>query len=272
MKKLAFAFIVISILSCSSENDTTANNSFRLNPFNGQWSGTYTETISESSILDNGTWQGRVDDQNNFSGTQNSLIYNQSFDFSGTVSEEGDSFVRSGTTEDGIEFFGVFYGNEASGVFVSNRNPPANYGTWKGTKNAADNDYIFSEFVGTWSLLTETINSTNSTLSTCELNSTIVVSPTVLIVNDYSEDFSCGFVGCSIDSLETWNISYSSDSSATVTQTSSTDFCNGEFDATDTSLEISLDFEVIGDVISVTFELPNGDGTFSVLQRTYQRI
>ena len=40
--------------------------------------------------------------------------------------------------------------------------------------------FIFSEFVGTWRLLIETTNGVDLFLSPCEINSTVVVSPTVI--------------------------------------------------------------------------------------------
>jgi hypothetical protein len=275
MKKLLYLFLaLIFIFSCSgdSDNSTADDGNNTINPFIGEWTGSYEEVISQSPGLDVGTWQGTVDTQNNFIGVETNVTDGVSTDYSGFVPPNGDASIVIGTSGTSTVFTGVFYGNEASGIFVSNSSTPPNYGTWKGTKTIPDNDFVFSEFVGTWSLLTQTTNGVDLFLSECELNSTVVVSPTVLLINEYSASQTCGFDTCRIYSLETWDISYGAGSSATITQTKDTNFCNGEVDGTDTSLELDVNFEVSGEVLTVSYDLPQGDGSVSLIEKTYQRI
>jgi hypothetical protein len=83
-------------------------------------------------------------------------------------------------------------------VFVNNTSTPPDYGTWKGTKTIPDNDYVFNEFVGTWHLLSESEDGADLFLTACQLKSTIVVSPTILLINDFSNSSYCGFDSCRI--------------------------------------------------------------------------
>ena len=269
MKKILFITLIFLLISCSgSDNDNNYNNSE--NPFSGEWSGVYNETIDEDGI-GSGTWQGTVI-QNNFSGEYISLESNETNTYSGLVSADGDTSFTAGSTTDGAIFSGVMYGNEASGVFVNNTSTPPDYGTWKGTKTVPENNYVFNEFVGTWRLLSESQDGFDLFLSECQLKSTIVVSPTLLLINDFNDSSSCGFNSCSIYSLETWNISYDSGSTAIINQTSDINFCAGEVNDTDTNLQLTVDFQVIGNIINVSYDYPSSDGSILFVQKTYERI
>ena len=225
MKKFLFLNLIL-ILSACSGGDENNNDPNSENPFNGEWSGVFDETIDEDGI-NSGTWQGTINNQNNFNGEYVRAESNEINTYSGFVSTNGDASLTAGTTTDGAIFTGVMYGNEASGVFVNNTSTPADYGTWIGTKTIPDNDYTFNEFVGTWRLISESGDGTDLYLNDCQLKSTIVVSPTLLLINDFSDSSFCGFNSCSIYSLETWDITYESGSTfALINQTRDINFCN----------------------------------------------
>lgn len=269
MKKTLLIALTIMIIACS-DNDNYNNDNNSENPFSGEWSGVYNETIDEDGIS-SGTWQGTVI-QNNFSGEYMNSESNETNAYSGLVSADGDTSFTLGSTTDGAIFSGVMYGNEASGVFVNNSSTPPDYGTWKGTKTIPDNNYVFNEFVGTWRLLSESQDGFDLFLSECQLKSTIVVSPTLLLINDFNDDSSCGFDMCSINSLETWNILYDSGSTAIISQTNDINFCGGEINDTDTNLQLTINFQVIGNRINVSYDFPSSNGSILFVQKTYQRI
>jgi hypothetical protein len=242
------------------------------NPFSGEWSGVYDETIDEDGI-NSGTWLGTITNQNNFIGEYMSSESNEIDTYSGFVSPNGDASLTAGTTTDGAIFTGVMYGNEASGVFVNNTSTPSDYGTWKGTKTIPDNDYTFNEFVGTWRLISESEDGTDLYLNDCQLKSIVVVSPTLLLINEFSDSSFCGFNSCSIYSLETWDITYESGSTfVVINQTRDINFCNGEVDDTDTSLQLTVNFQIIGNRLEVSYDLPSSDGSTSFIQKEYVRI
>ena len=269
MKKIFLSALIFAIMACSG-GDNENNNSNLENPFSGEWSGVYNETIDEDG-LNSGTWQGEVI-QNNFSGNYMSSESAEVNIFSGPVTADGDTSLTAGGTTDGAIFSGVMYGNEASGVFVNNLSTPPDYGTWKGTKIIPDNNYVFNEFVGTWRLLSESQDGVDSLLSECQLKSTIVVSPTLLLINEFDDNFWCGFNSCSIYSLETWNILYDSGSTAIINQTRDINFCGGESDDTNTNLQLTIDFQVNGNMLNVSYDYPSSDGSSSFVQKTYERI
>ena len=101
MKKLLFLNILL-ILSACSGGDNDYNDTNIDNPFSGQWSGVYNETISYDGIS-SGTWQGTVD-QNNFIGEYVSSESNEIDTYSGFVSPNGDASLTAGTTTDGAIF------------------------------------------------------------------------------------------------------------------------------------------------------------------------
>ena len=271
MKKLLLLSLIIIFSACSGgdndDNDTNIDN-----PFIGEWSGVYDETIDEDGI-NSGTWLGTITNQNNFIGEYVSLESNEIDTYSGFVSPNGDASLTAGTTTDGAIFTGVMYGNEASGVFVNNTSTPADYGTWKGTKTIPDNDYTFNEFVGTWRVISESEDGTDLFLNDCQLKSTVVVSPSILLINDFNDNSFCGFNSCSIYSLETWDITYESGSTfVLIKQTSDINFCGGEVDDTDTSLQLTVNFQIIGNRLEVSYDLPSSDGSTSFIQKEYVRI
>jgi len=256
----------------ATETITVIDNNPIDNPFIGEWSGVYDETIDEDGI-NSGTWLGTITNQNNFIGDYVSSESNEIDTYSGFVSPNGDASLTAGTTTDGAIFTGVMYGNEASGVFVNNTSTPADYGTWKGTKTIPDNDYTFNEFVGTWRLISESEDGTDLYLNDCQLKSTIVVSPTLLLINEFSDNSFCGFNSCSIYSLETWDITYESGSTfVLINQTRDINFCNGEVDDTDTSLQLTVNFQIIGNRLEVSYDLLSSDGSTSFIQKEYVRI
>ena len=153
MKKLLLLNLIL-ILSACSGGDENNNDPNSENPFNGEWSGVFDETIDEDGI-NSGTWQGTINNQNNFNGEYVRAESNEINTYSGFVSPDGDASLTAGSTSGGAVFTGVMYGNEASGVFVNNTSTPPDYGTWKGTKTVADNNYVFNEFVGTWRMLAQ---------------------------------------------------------------------------------------------------------------------
>ena len=272
MKKLLLLCFVFSLIACSSADDNDDDNDINSeNPFNGEWSGVYDETIDENGI-NSGIWQGVISNQNNFSGDYISSNSNEINTYSGLVSPNGDASLTAGSTTEGAVFTGVLYGNEASGVFVNNTSTPPDYGTWKGTKTIPDNDYVFNEFVGTWHLLSESEDGTDLFLTACQLKSTIVVSPTILLINDFSNSSYCGFDSCRIYSLEIWNISYDSGSTAIISQTSDTNFCGGEVNDTDTNLQLTINFQVNGNRLEVSYDFPSSNGSILFVQKTYERI
>jgi hypothetical protein len=88
MKKLLLLGLIFILSACSGgDNDDNDNNID--NPFSGEWSGVYNETIDEDGI-GSGTWQGTVV-QNNFSGEYISLESNETNAYSGLVSADGDT-------------------------------------------------------------------------------------------------------------------------------------------------------------------------------------
>jgi hypothetical protein len=269
MKKILLIALTLMIIACSGgDNEDNYNN--LENPFSGEWSGVYNETIDEDG-LSSGTWQGAVI-QNNFSGEYMSSEGIEINSFSGPVTSDGDTSLTTGDTTDGAIFSGVMYGNEASGIFVNNTSTPADYGTWKGTKTIPDNNYVFNEFIGTWRLVSESQDGFDLNLSECQLKSTIVVSPTLLLINDFNDSISCGFNSCSIYSSETWNVLYDSGSTVIINQISDINFCGGEVNDTDTSLQLTIDFQVNGNIINVSYDYPSSDGSILFVQKTYERI
>ncbi len=270
MKRLLKLSLIFIISACSG-GDNDDNDTNQDNPFSGQWSGVYNETISYDGVS-SGIWQGTVN-QNNFTGEYVSSENNETNAYSGLVSPNGDASLTAGTTTDGAIFTGVMYGNEASGVFVNNSSTPPDYGTWKGTKTIPDNNFTFNEFIGTWRLISESEDGNDLFLNDCQLKSTIVVSPTILLVNDFSDNSFCGFNSCSIYSLETWDITYESGSTfVLINQTLDINFCNGEVDDTDTSLQITVNFQIIGNRLEVSYDLPSSNGSTSFIQKEYVRI
>ena len=267
MKKLLLLSALL-IIGCAGDNDNNDSNSE--NPFSGEWSGVYNKTNSEEGVS-SGAWQGTVT-QNNFNGEYVSSESNETDAYSGLVSPDGDTSFTTGSTTDGAIFGGVMYGNTASGVFVNNSSTPPDYGTWKGTKTIPDNNYVFNEFVGTWRLLSESQDGFDLFLSECQLKSTIVVSPTLLLINDFNDSSTCGFDSCSIYSLETWNVLYDSGSTAIISQTSDINFCGGEVNDTDTNLLLTINFQVIGNRINVSYDYPSSDDSILFVQKTYERI
>ena len=270
MKKLLLLNLIL-ILSACSGGDENNNDPNSENPFNGEWSGVFDETIDEDGI-NSGTWQGTINNQNNFNGEYVRAESNEINTCSGFVSPDGDASLTAGSTSGGAVFTGVMYGNEASGVFVNNTSTPPDYGTWKGTKTVADNNYVFNEFVGTWRMLAQSEDGVDLFLTECQLKSTVVVSPTVLLINDFSNSSFCGFDSCSIYSLETWNISYDSGSNVMISQTSDTNFCGGEVNDTDTSLQLTINFQITGNRIEISYDYPGSNGQTSFVQKTYERI
>lgn len=269
MKKLFLLYLITIVSACSG--DESDNNTNSDNPFSGQWSGVYNETISQDGVS-SGTWQGIVD-QNNFSGEYVSSESNETNAFLGLVSDDGDTSLTAGSTTDGAIFSGVMYGNEASGIFVNNSLTPKDYGTWKGSKTIPDNNYNFNEYVGTWRLISESEDGTDLFLNECQLKSTIVVSPTILLVNDFSDNSFCGFNSCSIYSTETWDITYESGSTfVLINQTLDINFCGGEADETDTSLQLTVNFQITGNRLEVSYDLPSSDGSAYSVQKEYVRI
>jgi hypothetical protein len=131
---------------------------------------------------------------------------------------------------------------------------------------------VFNEFVGTWRLLSESQDGFDLFLSECQLKSTIVVSPTLLLINDFNDSSTCGFDSCSIYSLETWNVLYDSGSTAIISQTSDINFCGGEVNDTDTNLLLTINFQVIGNRINVSYDYPSSDDSILFVQKTYERI
>ncbi len=110
-------------------------------------------------------------------------------------------------------------------------------------------------------------------LNDCQLKSTIVVSPTLLLINDFSDNSFCGFNSCSIYSLETWDITYESGSTfVLINQTGDINFCNGEVDDTDTSLQLTVNFQITGNRLEVSYDSPSSDGSTSFIQKEYVRI
>lgn len=268
MKKTLLLNLLIILSACSGGDDNN-NDTDSENPFNGEWSGVYNETVSYD--ISSGTWQGTVD-QNNFIGEYVSLESNEIGTYSGNVSPDGDASLSAGSTSSGSVFTGVMYGNEASGVFVNNTSTPPDYGTWKGTKTVPDNNYVFNEFVGTWRVLSQSEDGADLFLSECQLKSTIVISPTLLLINDFSNSSSCGFDTCSIYSSEIWNVSYNSDSTAIISQTRDINFCGGEIDDTDTNLQLTIDFQVTGNRVEVSYDYPSSNGQTVFVQKTYEKI
>ena len=98
-------------------------------------------------------------------------------------------------------------------------------------------------------------------LNDCQLKSTIVVSPTILLVNDFSDNSFCGFNSCSIYSTETWDITYESGSTfVLINQTLDINFCGGEADETDTSLQLTVNFQITANRLEISYDLPSSDG------------
>ena len=74
-------------------------------------------------------------------------------------------------------------------------------------------------------------------------------------------------------SLETWDITYESGSTfVLINQTRDTNFCNGEAHDTDTSLQLTVNFQIIGNRLEVSYDLPSSDGSTSLIQQEYVRI
>ena len=269
----ATLFLVFSCLIIACTGGGNDNNETNLdNPFSGDWSGVYNETIDYDGI-DSGTWEGNISNQNIFSGNYISSTNDEIENYFGFVSPDGDASLAAGNTSEGAVFTGVMYGNEASGVFVNNTSTPPDYGTWKGVKIIPDNNYIFNEFVGTWQVLSESEDGVDLFLNDCQLKSTIVVSPTILIVNDFNDSSFCGFNSCNIYSSEIWDIAYDSGSSfVIINQTSDINFCGGEVDDTNTSLQLTVNFQIIGNRLEVSYDYPNDDGSTSFIQKLYERI
>lgn len=270
MKRFLKLSLILIISACSG-GDNDDNDTNQENPFSGQWSGVYNETISYDGVS-SGIWQGTVN-QNNFIGEYVSSESNETNAYSGLVSPNGDASLTAGTTTDGAIFTGVMYGNEASGVFVNNSSTPPDYGTWKGTKTIPDNNFTFNEFIGTWRLISESEDGNDLFLNDCQLKSTIVVSPTILLVNDFSDNSFCGFNSCSIYSTETWDITYESGSTfVLINQTLDINFCGGEADETDTSLQLTVNFQITGNRLEISYDLPSSDGSAYSVQKEYVRI
>ena len=91
-------------------------------------------------------------------------------------------------------------------------------------------------------------------------------------INDFNDSTSCGFNSCSIYSSETWNVLYDSGSTVIINQISDINFCGGEVNDTDTSLQLTIDFQVNGNIINVSYDYPSSDGSILFVQKTYERI
>jgi len=102
MKKLLLLNLIL-ILSACSGGDENNNDPNSENPFNGEWSGVFDETIDEDGI-NSGTWQGTINNQNNFNGEYVRAESNEINTYSGFVSPDGDASLTAGSTSGRICF------------------------------------------------------------------------------------------------------------------------------------------------------------------------
>lgn len=57
-----------------------------------------------------------------------------------------------------------------------------------------------------------------------------------------------------------------------ISQTSDTNFCGGEVNDTDTSLQLTINFQITGNRIEISYDYPGSNGQTSFVQKTYERI
>ncbi|WP_390451747.1 hypothetical protein [Chryseobacterium sp. Alg-005] len=94
--------------------------------FNGNWIGTYSGT-------DHGTWKINISNSGNVTGSAHSNDYNEDFEISGNVNNNGQLNAVLGSSSSGGTFKGTLSGNSGNGTWSNNVGTPHS-GSWNGNK------------------------------------------------------------------------------------------------------------------------------------------
>ena len=111
-----FLFIVLAVTSCSDEDDYTGF------PYGGNWTGTY---VGEK---DKGTITITISPKGVIEGTAQTETYNDTYNITGRVSNNGNFAATTGTSSSNVAFTGTLIGNSGSGEWSGDL--PGYSGTW----------------------------------------------------------------------------------------------------------------------------------------------
>jgi hypothetical protein len=124
MKKLIAFFLCSSIIFACSKQSNDHNFQFA-----GNWQGTY------SGNDDHGTWKVDIDQNGIAKGSATSLVISETFQLTGTETDQGLIALTFGTATSGGSFTGTINGDKASGTWENKITNPIFSGTWSGKKN-----------------------------------------------------------------------------------------------------------------------------------------